>query len=135
MPSSRKGTKDVRYSLLPHEALDDVAKVMAAGTKKYPEHGWRDGYPYSYYFDATNRHLSAWLQGQDTDDETGLPTLAHAAASLLILLAMTKHHPEHDDRPRHKTTVEAKVTITYPDSTNFDSAYKRLRDALEDDER
>lgn len=40
----------------------------------------------SLYVDAARRHLAAWFEGEDDDPDSGLPHLAHALASLAILV-------------------------------------------------
>jgi hypothetical protein len=40
------------------------------------------------YFDAAQRHLWAWWEGEARDPESGLPHLAHAVACLLFVLAL-----------------------------------------------
>ena len=37
---------------------------------------------------ATIRHLTAWRSGERLDPESGLPHLAHAACSVLFMLAI-----------------------------------------------
>lgn len=40
----------------------------------------------------------AWSLGEETDKESGLPHLDHAAASILMLSAMVKRDRGEDDR-------------------------------------
>ena len=79
----------VRLDLLPFLALEDVARVLAFGAAKYSDHGWREvPNGKARYLRATLRHLSAYMRGERTDLESGLPTLAHAACSLLMALEL-----------------------------------------------
>lgn len=73
--------------LLPWDALTEVAKVLDYGAVKYSVNGWRDVRPCSRYLDAAFRHLGAFVQEGDLDDESGLPHLAHAACCVLFLLS------------------------------------------------
>ena len=75
------------YSLLSMEALDQVVKVLEFGADKYARGGWRhvDSAERRYY-SACIRHLKRYQAGEDLDDESGLPHLAHATACLLFLL-------------------------------------------------
>ena len=50
-------------------------------------------------YDATMRHLLAWMSGEDLDPESGLNHLFHAGASLNMLIWMLANKPEMDDRP------------------------------------
>ena len=93
--TSSPGRKDdagkPRWSLIPDRAMEDVVKVLTYGARKYGDDNWReveDG-PRRYY-DAAMRHLMAYRQGHWTDDESGLPHLAHAMASLLFIMALER---------------------------------------------
>lgn len=75
------------YHLMPVSALEKINHVLTYGANKYGEHNWRN-VPNSEprYFNAAMRHMQAWLRGEDTDPESGLPHLAHAACSLIFLI-------------------------------------------------
>lgn len=84
-----------RYSLLPWDALGHVVAVLEFGARKYAPGAWRhvpNGK--ERYWDATVRHLVAYQMGERTDPESGLPTLAHAACSLLFTLALSEEPTE-----------------------------------------
>lgn len=88
-----------RYDLLPACALHDVAAVMAFGADKYGDRNWEKGLRWGRLFRAAVSHLFAFWRGEYADHESGLPHLAHAAASVLMLLDTTRMHPTLDDRP------------------------------------
>lgn len=74
------------WQLLPFDQVEEVVKVFGFGADKYTPQGWQqvdDAQP--RYFAASLRHLAAWKNGERRDPESGLPHLAHAIASLLIL--------------------------------------------------
>jgi hypothetical protein len=77
------------YGLLPPVSLDEIAKVLTVGAKKYSRDNWRyvDDAP-RRYFDALQRHVWAWKRGEHLDPETGLPHLAHAGCCLMFLLEL-----------------------------------------------
>lgn len=89
-----------RYDLLPPEFLRDTARVLAFGAQKYGANNWCAGADWSRYFGAMQRHLWAWWAGQDTDAETGISHLAHAACCLAFLMAYHERDIGHDDRPQ-----------------------------------
>jgi hypothetical protein len=72
--------------LLPGEALEEIAKVLSFGAKKYAAHNWRKGFAWSRLLAACLRHLFAYGRGERTDPESGLSHLAHAGCMLLFLL-------------------------------------------------
>jgi len=81
----------LRYDLVSWVALDEVVRVLGHGAKKYGDDNWRivkrmeDRYPA-----AAIRHISAYLQGVERDDESGLHHLAHAICSLMFVLALDR---------------------------------------------
>lgn len=89
-----------RIDLFPPEALIAVSQVLSFGATKYGSHNWRRGMAWSRLFAATQRHLWAWCGGEDTDHESGLSHLAHAATCLSFLLAYEAQHIGTDDRWR-----------------------------------
>lgn len=67
------------YNLLPPIAIDEMAKVMTFGAKKYAPNSWQgieDGI--ERYRSALLRHTFAMQRGETIDPESGLPHAAHA---------------------------------------------------------
>lgn len=92
-----------RLSLVPSELEEAVAHVIWKSSDqaggKYPLQNWRKGLPWSEVAESAIRHLKAFAQrGEDTDPETGLDHLAHAACNLAFLLWYRKNRPALDDR-------------------------------------
>ena len=75
-----------QMALLSPFALEEIAKVMTFGAKKYSENNWRNGFKYTRLLSAVMRHLNAYQKGEALDPETGLSHLAHASCGLLMLL-------------------------------------------------
>ena len=75
-----------RYGLLPPLALQEMARVLTHGAKKYDAGNWKH-VPDSKrrYFDAAQRHLWAWKEGEQIDPESGKHHLAHALCCLTFL--------------------------------------------------
>ena len=98
-----KGQKPAQMSLMPMKALMQVAEVYGYGAMKYDnEHGhrsnWRRGYDWNLSFDAAQRHMTAFWDGEDLDPESGHPHLAHAVFHMLALMTFTEEYPEGDNR-------------------------------------
>ncbi len=87
-----------RMDLLDAYALTELAKVLTFGAQKYAPDNWRKGIAVSRLLAALHRHVFAFQGGQDTDEETGLPHLAHAMCCVMFLLWTMKNLPEQDDR-------------------------------------
>lgn len=79
-------SEKIRVELLPYNALLEIAKVMTIGATKYGDNNWRKGMLWSRLYGACLRHLIAWYEGQDKDEETGLLHLAHAGCCILFLI-------------------------------------------------
>lgn len=84
--------------LLDPYALEEVAKVLAFGAKKYEPHNWRKGIRLSRLLAAMLRHTFAFLRGEDLDKESGLPHMAHALCCGMFILWLHKERPDYDDR-------------------------------------
>lgn len=76
-----------QYSLVPADALHEVAKVLTFGAKKYAPDNWKKVPDLQRrYYDALQRHLFAYQKGETLDPESGLHHLAHAGCCLFFML-------------------------------------------------
>lgn len=75
-----------QYGLLPPNALRATVDILTFGAEKYEPDNWKH-VPDSKrrYFDAMQRHLWAWKEGEQNDPETGKNHLAHAMCCLMFL--------------------------------------------------
>jgi hypothetical protein len=105
-PAGVKHDQDkIDLSLLPLEAVAEIAKVLDFGAKKYSRHNWRTGFPWTRVLAASLRHLWAWAGGQDKDPETGLSHLAHAGCNILFLITFELSQTGTDDRYKPGTEL------------------------------
>jgi hypothetical protein len=77
-----------RWSLVPWESMRQVVRAFTFGAAKHDKPGvigYRTADP-EMYFDAAMRHIAEYRCGTRADHETGLHPLAHAAASLLVVI-------------------------------------------------
>lgn len=103
----RKGVKPERMSLVPYEAVAEIAKVYGFGAEKYEPNNWRKGYPFSWSIDALERHIGKFKAGEDLDPESGLPHLAHAGFHILTILTWLTdldRYGKFDDRYKPEGT-------------------------------
>jgi hypothetical protein len=89
----------VDFSLLPLCTLEDECRVWEYGKRKYAAWNWAKGMPWSVAFACMMRHMSAWQRGEENDQESGLPHIAHAMCNLRMLTLYAKTYTEGDDRP------------------------------------
>ena len=85
-------------SLLPYEALEEVAKVLMFGANKYGKNQWRGGFDYTRLISAAMRHMHQLNNGEDVDAESGISHAAHVIANMMFLLWMIRNQKGKDDR-------------------------------------
>ena len=89
---------------MPWPAVYAIAEVLQHGARKHRGPcDWRerereDGVRITTYLDAVLRHIAAHIEGEDLDPESGRSHLAHAAATLVIVLDAQLHGTLVDDR-------------------------------------
>lgn len=87
-----------RMSLVSPWAELGMARVMTHGEQKYDAWNWLHPTEWSRFLDATKRHINALEKGEDID-ESGLPTIYHAMAELMMLATQMELGIGVDDRP------------------------------------
>lgn len=98
----------LRWSLLPIRAIEEIIKVLMKGAEKYDADNWRKGTDWSRYYDALNRHIKAFWEGEENDPEWGLSHLAHAGCCLLFLLTFQLTGKGTDDRYKESENETAR---------------------------
>lgn len=102
-PKDAIGRAKTPMHLIPPTFLVEVANVMGFGafTKGYGPYNWRDAsVAATVYLSAAQRHLAAFLDGENLDPESGQPHTAHAAACMAILGDAFATGNVVDDRPK-----------------------------------
>lgn len=98
----RSGTKNDKgkpdISLIPKDAIWGMASALMFGAKKYSKHNFRKGIEYTALSSAAMRHITAWVEGEDDDNESRLSHIDHAMSSLAMLRFMITNRPDMDDR-------------------------------------
>ena len=88
-----------RMGLLPPHALLEVSKVLTFGAQKYAPDNWKfvENGP-ERYRDAALRHITATMQGEVYDPESGLHHLAHAICCLMFIIDVEKINLEKQEQ-------------------------------------
>jgi len=76
----------LEYGLIPPLALKALVEVLTFGAQKYERGNWMyvpDAK--RRYFDALQRHVWAWKEGEQIDPESGKHHLAHAMCCIAFL--------------------------------------------------
>lgn len=105
-----KPIKPERLDLIPTGPLLETARAFAHGAEKYGDFGYlRDDSEYRPYVAALLRHVMAWSDGEDLDEDSSLNHLALAAANCFMLMALQMRELGVDDRPSVKRRVVIKI--------------------------
>lgn len=84
---------------LPWAAIKDLARVQSYGQKKYGDfNNYRKGMEVSRQLSCALRHISEYMEGNNTDAESGLNPLAHALCRLAFVLQNIHDGVAIDDR-------------------------------------
>lgn len=100
-PKDLVGAKKAPLRYVPPALVIGVSEAMDIGQRKYGPFNWRlQPVSAMTYIEAIQRHLAAWVDGQDNAEDTGVHHLKHAGASIAILLdALGSGDGLLDDRP------------------------------------
>jgi len=102
--ADKNDSEKIPVELVPAQFIEDIAKVLGHGAKKYGENNWRAGLPWTRIYGAALRHLLAWGRGEDVDKESGMSHLTHCATNLLFLILWKDSKPELDNRYEKQKT-------------------------------
>lgn len=99
-PKDAVATRKLSLSCIPRPVWYEVGLGMLEGARKYGRHNYRKTpVRASVYMDATDRHLSAWWEGEDVDPDSGLSHVTKAITSLVVLRDAMVQGMMIDDRP------------------------------------
>lgn len=103
-PKQRLGRAKFSMSSLPLQVVGEVSVAMTEGARKHGRHNYRVvRITASDYFDATMRHLMAYMEGEDIDPDSGVSHLSKAIASLMVWRDAGMNQTLYDDRPIRPT--------------------------------
>lgn len=98
-PKTAYGEAKTKLSDTPTVGIQKMGRVFTGGAVKYGRFNWRDHkVSATVYYDAAQRHLMAWFNGEDIDPESGEPHLAHVMACCNILLDAAEKGMINDNR-------------------------------------
>lgn len=103
-----------------HEARAMTFGAFHAGTdgKGYGPFNWRDQpVTLSVYLDAIERHLLAFVDGEDVAGDSKVHHLAHVKAGCGIILDAMENGSLIDDRPKVKGTASALLASVTKETT------------------
>lgn len=124
-PKDSLGIKRPPMSTVPAPVMMELGVAMLEGARKYARHNYRVvGVKASVYYDACERHMMRWWEGEDIDPESGLNHVIKAIASLVVLRDAMINGMVDDDRPppakegwfEQLAEVTARIIEMYPDT-------------------
>lgn len=94
------GKPKLSYVSTAPAALAGLAKVFQFGAevKGYGKHNWKKGMLITELVDSLDRHKLELINGQNVDEESGLPHVDHLLWNALVLSEMFHTRPDMDDR-------------------------------------
>lgn len=99
-PKDAQGVAKVPLHHVPSQVMMEVGLAMMEGARKYGSHNYRiAGVRTSVYYDALQRHVMAFWEGQDNDPDSGLSHITKAIATLVVLRDAYITGNVVDDRP------------------------------------
>lgn len=99
-PKDIVGSTKVSLSKFPAVGIVHGAHAMMDGANKYGAYNWRaKQVNASIYVDAALRHITAWFEGEEKAQDSGVHHLGHAIACCAILLDAQETGNLIDDRP------------------------------------
>jgi len=95
---SRYNNGKPKWSLIDFKSLVSLVKVLEFGATKYGKFNWTKGLLTTEICESMLRHIFAYLDGEDKDEESGLPIEGHIFCNAMFLSYMIKNRPDLDDR-------------------------------------
>jgi len=99
-PKTAAGSAKYSTVAIPPIVKAELGGAMTEGARKYGRFNWRkDSITASTYIDALSRHIDAWIEGEDIDQESGYSHIVKAIATLVVMRDAMLHGMFNDDRP------------------------------------
>lgn len=125
-----------RMSLLPFDALYELASLFTESTKKYPARNWERGLSWSETQDSLLRHMTAWSNREDKDAESGFYHDVHILWNAIVLVTMRLRGIGKDDRrevekcTQSSSEIQSSMSNLVPKGDGFTHPAKGAQDEL-----
>jgi hypothetical protein len=96
--ASRYNTGKLKWSLVSWKALEPMVAVLMFGAQKYDSWNWVKGLTYTGISESLQRHLNAFMEGEDDDPESKLAHVGHILCNAMFLSYMFLFKKDMDDR-------------------------------------
>jgi hypothetical protein len=100
-PKDMVGTRKAPMSTVSGAVMAELGVAMLEGALKYGRFNYRAvGVRASVYYDALQRHMTAWWDcGEDIDPDSGMSHVTKAITTLVVLRDAMIQDKMEDDRP------------------------------------
>ena len=98
MSGDRFNTGKLKWSLVSWKALAPMVRVLMFGAEKYDDHNWKKGLKYTEVTESLQRHLNAFIEGEENDPESKLSHVGHILCNAMFLSYMSIYKKDMDDR-------------------------------------
>jgi len=88
----------LKWSLVSWKALEPMVRVLMFGAEKYDDHNWKKGLKYTEVCESLQRHLNAFSEGADNDEESKISHVGHIMCNAMFLSYMYLFKKDMDDR-------------------------------------
>jgi hypothetical protein len=88
----------LKWSLVDWKSLEPMVRVLEMGAEKYAPYNWTKGMPVTEVSESLLRHMFAYLDGENTDPESGIEHLGHVMCNVMFLIHIMREKPEFDNR-------------------------------------
>lgn len=82
--SLRYNEEKPKWSLVHYKSLEPMVRVLEMGAKKYSADNWKIGLNRSEILESTMRHLTALMDGELLDKESGISHMAHIQCNAMF---------------------------------------------------
>jgi hypothetical protein len=98
MQGERYNQGKLKWSLVSWVALTPLVKVLMFGAEKYAPNNWKNGLKYTEICESLQRHLNAFIEGENNDPESKLEHVGHILCNAMFLSYMYLFKKDMDDR-------------------------------------
>lgn len=126
----RYNSGKIEWDLVDFKSLHPMVRVLMFGAEKYTPDNWKKGMPKAWLLNSAMRHLTAILDGEEIDSESGLPHVGHLMCNTMFIsffeqgLGSEKamaNYKKDDSLKQYPVTVEEAKNIVW-----FNEVHKEL---------
>ena len=116
---SRHNKDKRKWSLVHYKSLEPLVEVLEFGAKKYAPENWKKGLDKKEILESMMRHLTALMDGEENDKESGLHHIGH-------LMCNAMFYEYFDAKERNCCSCEAPLVRGYGDEEYCGLCQKRF---------